>query len=149
MKKHLERAGVEPSERKIMRRPPRHPKESIFGRGVGRGIIWIGLLLGLVLLAVAYRYWATGQASWQTMVFTTLALSRMGMAETMRSDRDSLFDIGLLSNKPLLGAVALTFGLQMSVIYIPVLQTVFQTTSLSAIDLFICLTLSTVIFGAI
>jgi len=141
--------SVEPAERKIMRRPPRRPDESIFDRGVGRGIVWIGLLLGLVLLAVAYRYWSTGQASWQTMVFTTLALSRMGMAETMRSDRDSIFRIGLLSNKPLLGAVALTFGLQMAVVYSPVLQTVFQTTSLSAIELAISVALSAIVFGAI
>ena len=141
--------SVEPAERKIMRRPPRPPNESIFDRGVGRGIAWIGLLLGLVLLAIAYGYWSTGQASWQTMVFTTLALSRMGMAETMRSDRDSLFRIGLFSNRPLLGAVVLTFGLQMAVVYIPFLQTVFQTTSLSAIDLAISVALSSIVFGAI
>ena len=141
--------SVEPAERKIMRRPPRHPDESIFSRGVGRGIVWIGLFLGLILLAVGYRYWSTGQTSWQTMVFTTLALSRVGMAEAMRSDRDALWRIGLLSNKPLLGAVILTIGLQMAVIYIPVLQGVFQTTSLSPIDLFICLGLSIVVCGAI
>ena len=141
--------SVEPPERKIMRRPPHNPNENIFDRGVGREIVWIGLLLGLILLATAYHYWSTGQANWQTMVFTTLALSRIGMAEAMRSDRDCLFRIGLFSNKPLLGAVALTFGLQMSVVYIPVFQTVFQTTSLSAIDLLISLGLSTVVFGAI
>ncbi|WP_017301653.1 cation-translocating P-type ATPase [Nodosilinea nodulosa] len=141
--------SVEPAERKVMRRPPRHPDESIFDRGVGRGIAWIGLLLGLVLLAIAYRYWSTGQAAWQTMVFTTLALSRMGMAEAMRSDRDSLVRIGLLSNRPLLGAVVLTFGLQMAVVYVPFLQTVFQTTALSAIDLALSVALSGIVFGAI
>ncbi len=141
--------SVEPAERKVMRRPPRHPDESIFDRGVGRGIAWIGLLLGLVLLAIAYSYWSTEQAAWQTMVFTTLALSRMGMAEAMRSDRDSLFRIGLLSNRPLLGAVVLTFGLQMAVVYIPFLQTVFQTTALSAIDLALSVALSGIVFGAI
>lgn len=120
--------SVEPPERQIMRRRPHHPNESIFSRGVGRDIVWVGLLLGLVLLAVAYSYWSAHQLSWQTMVFTTLALSRMGLAQTMRSERDSLFQIGLLSNKPLLGAVALTFGLQMAVIYVPFLQTVFKTT---------------------
>jgi P-type Ca2+ transporter type 2C len=83
------------------------------------------------------------------MVFATLALSRVGVAETMRSDRDSLFRIGLLSNRPLLGAVVLTLGLQMAVIYIPFLRTVFQTMALSAIELFICLALSTVVCGAI
>ena len=141
--------SVEPAERKIMRRPPRHPDESIFSHGVGRGIVWIGLFLGLILLAVGYRYWSTGQRIWQTMVFTTLALSRVGMAEAMRSDRDALWRIGVLSNKPLLGSVILTIGLQMAVIYIPVLQAVFQTTSLSPIDLCLCLGLSIVVCGAI
>jgi len=141
--------SVEPPEREIMQRSPRRPTESIFSRGVGWGIVWVGLLLGLVLLAIAYRYWSTGQAIWQTMVFTTLALSRVGLAETMRSERDSLFQIGLLSNRPLLGAVALTVGLQLMVIYSPVLQPIFQTTALSAGDLAISLGLSTVVFWAI
>jgi P-type Ca2+ transporter type 2C len=141
--------SVEPAERKIMRRPPRHPDESIFARGVGRSIIWIGLLLGMVLLAIAYRYWSIAQPNWQTMVFTTLALSRVWMAETMRSDRDSLFRIGLFSNRPLLAAVAVTLGLQMVVVYVPILQTVFKTTALSATDLGVSFLLSTVVFWAI
>jgi P-type Ca2+ transporter type 2C len=141
--------SVEPAERKVMRRPPRPPNESVFSRGVGRGIAWIGLLLGLILLAIAYHYWSTGQANWQTMVFTTLALSRVGMAETMRSERDSLFRLGLFSNKPLLAAVVLTIGLQLAVIYIPLLQTVFQTIALSPIELLISVLLSTLTFWAI
>ncbi len=141
--------SVEPAERKVMSRLPRHPDESIFAQGVGRGILWVGLLLGSVLLAVGYYYWSKGQANWQTMVFTTLAISRVGMAETMRSSRDSVFRIGLLSNKPLLGAVLLTLGLQIAVIYIPILQTVFHTTALSAKDLLICFGLSMVVSGAI
>jgi Ca2+-transporting ATPase len=47
-----------------------------------------------------------------------------------------------------LGAVALTFCLQMLVIYVPFLQTVFKTTALSAIDLAIALALSTIVFWA-
>jgi P-type Ca2+ transporter type 2C len=141
--------SVEPAERQIMRRPPRHPDESIFARGVGRDIIWIGLLLGLVLLAIAYYYWSLGDANWQTMVFTTLALSRVWMAETMRSDRDSLFRIGVFSNRPMLAAVLLTIGLQLAVIYVPVLQSVFKTTALSGRDLVISIGLSTAVFGAI
>ncbi|MGB3203138.1 MAG: cation transporting ATPase C-terminal domain-containing protein [Nodosilinea sp.] len=57
--------------------------------------------------------------------------------------------IGLLSNRPLLGAVVLTFSLQMAVVYIPWLQTVFQTTALSTIDLAISVALSSIVFGAI
>jgi Ca2+-transporting ATPase len=140
--------SLEPAERQIMRRPPYNPDESIFGRGVGRDILWVGLLLGLVLLAIAYGYWSNGQVSWQTMVFTTLAFSRMGLAETMRFERDSVFRMSLLSNKPLLAAVALTFGLQLAVIYVPFLQGVFKTTPLSGVELLVSLALSTVVFWA-
>jgi hypothetical protein len=63
----------------------------------------------------------------------TLALPRIGMAETMRSGQDSLFRrIGLL-NKPFLVSVTLPFGLQMAVIYMSAMQAVFQTTTLSVI----------------
>lgn len=140
--------SVEPGERKIMQRRPYKPNESIFGRGVGRDIVWVGLLLGLVLLAVAYGYWSNGRASWQTMVFTTLAFSRIGLAQTMRSERDSLFSIGLLGNKPLLGAVFLTFCLQLAVVYTPFLQNIFQTTALSGMELTISLVLSSIVFFA-
>lgn len=140
--------SVEPGERKIMQRRPYKPNDSIFGRGVGRDIIWVGLLLGLVLLAVAYIYWSNGQASWQTMVFTTLAFSRMGLAQTMRSERDSLFSIGLLGNKPLLGAIFLTFSFQLAVLYVPLLQTIFQTTALSRLELTVSLVMSSIVFLA-
>jgi P-type Ca2+ transporter type 2C len=141
--------SVEPAERRIMARPPRRPNESIFSRGVGRDIVWIGLSLGLLLLATAYRYWSMGQANWQTMVFTTLALSRVWMAEAMRVDRDSLWRIGLFSNRPLLAAVTITLGLQLAVIYIPVLQSIFKTTALSPHDLGISFLLSSVVFCVI
>ena len=132
-----------------MQRSPRHPTVSIFSRVVGFTIVGVGLLLGLILLKIAYSYWSTGQASWQTMVFTTLALSRVGMAETMRSERDSLFHLGLFSNQPLLGTVVLTMTLQLLVIYSPWLQPIFHTQALPLNDLAISLGLSTIVFGAI
>lgn len=85
-----------------MHRPPYRPNENIFGRGVGRDIIWVGLLMGLVFLLLGYQYWSTTQTTWQTMVFVTLAFSRMSLALGMRSNLDSLFRIGLGSNKPIL-----------------------------------------------
>ncbi len=43
--------GFEPAEADTMKRPPRHPKESIFARGVGLHVIWVGLFLGVITLA--------------------------------------------------------------------------------------------------
>jgi Ca2+-transporting ATPase len=140
--------GVEPAENNIMQRPPYDPNESIFARGVGRDIIWVGLLLGILLLGVGYQYWSSDNPSWQTMIFTTLAFSRIGLAQTMRSERESVFQISLLANKLLLGAVIFTCSIQLAVVYLPVLQKVFQTTALSTMDLAISVAISTVVFWA-
>lgn len=140
---------VEPAERGTMRRPPYHPQESIFSRGMGRDILWVGLFMGLVSLGMGFWAWSGGRQDWQTMVFTTLTLSQMGNALAIRSRRDSLFQIGLFSNRALLGAVLLTFALQMAVVYVPFLQGLFNTVSLPPVDLAISLALSTVVFWAI
>jgi Ca2+-transporting ATPase len=137
---------VEPAERDIMQRPPYHPNENIFGRGMGRHILWVGLLMGLVSLGMGLWFWNIGDPAWQTMVFTTLTLSQMGHALAIRSGRESLFTSGLLSNKPLLGAVLLTFALQMAVVYAPFLQNTFGTIALGLPELSISLALSTVVF---
>jgi Ca2+-transporting ATPase len=141
--------SVEPAERHVMQRPPYRPGESIFQRGVGRDIIWVGLVVGMAILGLGYGYWFLDQAHWQTMVFATLAFSRMSLALAMRSERDSLAQIGLLSNWPMLGAVALTLVLQLAVIYLPGLKDLFRTMPLSGRDLGISLLVSTVGFWGI
>ncbi|MEM8865157.1 MAG: cation-translocating P-type ATPase C-terminal domain-containing protein, partial [Planctomycetota bacterium] len=75
--------------------------------------------------------------------------SQMGNVLAIRSARDSLFQIGLLSNKLLLAAVCLTFVMQMAVVYTPQLQTVFKTVALTPAELGACILLSTLLFWAI
>jgi Ca2+-transporting ATPase len=130
-----------------MRRPPYPPNENIFARGVGRDIIWVGLLIGFISIAVGYWYWSIDpEGIWQTMVFTTLTLSEMGFVMSIRSSRDSLFSIGVFSNRALIGAVGLTIALQMAVIYVPFLQSLFSTVALPLSDLAICFALSILVF---
>ena len=138
--------AVEPEERGVMQRPPRPPQQSIFAQGMWQHIVWIGLLMGGVSLFSQGWAYFTGSAHWQSMVFTVLTLSQMGHVLAIRSERESLFSQGLFSNKPLLGAVMLTFGLQMAVLYVPVLQPIFKTEALSGDELLFCLALSSVIF---
>ncbi|MDZ4063695.1 MAG: cation-translocating P-type ATPase C-terminal domain-containing protein, partial [Coriobacteriia bacterium] len=139
----------EPHEKNIMRRAPRAPKESIFADGLGIHLIWVGLLMGAMSLITQAFAISTGDMHWQTMVFTVLCLSQMGHAMAIRSDREPLFRQGLLSNKPLLGAVALTFALQMATIYVPFLRPVFKTEALTLVELLIALAISTVVFIAV
>ena len=141
--------GVEPAERDLMRRPPYRPDENIFGQGMGRHIIWVGLLMALVSLGTGYWYWQAGDSHWQTMIFMILILSQLGHVLAVRSWRDSFFRLGPWSNKPLLGAVALTFVLQLMILYLPFLQKLFKTSALRATDLALGLALSTVVFWGV
>jgi Ca2+-transporting ATPase len=141
--------GVEPAERDVMRQSPHPPTESILGRGVAWRVLYAGVLLGLLSLGVGYFAWRSGNPDWQTMVFTTLTFGQMAGVLAIRSERESLFSIGLLSNKLLLGAVAMTALLQLAVIYIPFLQHLFETVPLTLNDLLICIGLSLIMFVGI
>ena len=141
--------GVEPPESDTMRRPPHRPDENIFSRGLGRHVIWVGLLIGSLSLGPAYWYWRAGDPNWQTLLFTTVTLSQMAHVMAIRSERQSLFQIGLLSNKPLAGAVGLTIVLQLALIYVPVLQSFFKTNALPLPDLALTIALSSVVFAAV
>ncbi|MHB1092347.1 cation-translocating P-type ATPase [Thiobacillus sp.] len=136
----------EHAERNVMQRPPRPPKESIFAHGMWQHILWVGLLMGGVSLLT--QAWAihTGSAHWQSMVFTVLTLSQLGHVLAIRSERESLFTQGVLSNRMLIGALLLTFALQMAVLYVPWLNPIFRTEPLGVGELAACLALSSVVF---
>ncbi|WP_306533506.1 cation-translocating P-type ATPase [Geobacter sp.] len=122
--------AAERAEHDVMNRPPVDPKEGIFSGGRGYYVVGFGILIGAV--ALAFQAFALRRGlPWQTMVFTFLVLNRMAVALAVRSDRQSLFRIGLLSNRPLCGAIVITFLLQLMVVYTPVLNPVFSTTPLS------------------
>jgi P-type Ca2+ transporter type 2C len=140
---------AEPAERGVMRRPPRPPLESLFSHGMWQHMIWVGLLMaGLTLFAQAWAY-HTGSSHWQTMAFAVITISQLGHVMAIRSEKDSLFSMGIFSNKPLMIAVVVTFILQMVTIYVPVFNPIFKTEPLSMSELALCLSLSSVVFIAV
>lgn len=141
--------SVEPAERNIMRRSPYSPTENLFSRGVGRDIAWIGLLLGCLFFGVGYWGWQTGLAHWQTLIFSTLAFSRIFLVQAIRGEQESLFKMGVTSNRPLLGTVLLTTGLQLLVLYHPMFQKIFETQPLSMVELLLCLGVASLGFWAV
>ena len=140
---------AEPAERDLMRRPPRPPGESIFAHGMWQHMIWVGLLIGGLSVASQGWAWHTGLAHWQTIVFTVLTLSQLAHVLVIRSERASLFTLGLWSNRPLLAAVALTVALQLAVIYIPFLQQIFRTAALTPVELLVCFAFAAVVLVAV
>ena len=140
--------GVEAVERDAMRRRPRPRGESILGRGLWQSAIWLGMIMAAVVLAVQGLAIAMGW-HWQTMVFTTLALLQLGNALAVRSEHESVFRLGLTSNRPLTVALAVTIAIQLALIYVPAFQPVFSTQALSAPELAVVLVASTTAFVAV
>jgi Ca2+-transporting ATPase len=141
--------AMEPEEGDLMKRPPRHPRESIFAYGLGIHASWVGLLMAAVVLSL--QAWAIhiGDAHWQTMVFTVLCFLQLGHVMAIRSERQSLFTQGILTNKPLLASVTVTIFLQFLTIYVPALNPVFRTQPLSAMELLAVLALSSIVFFSV
>jgi Ca2+-transporting ATPase len=139
----------EKAEPDIMQRPPRPTTESLFSDGVGYHIIWVGVLMAGITLAT--QAWAIQQQMehWQTMVFTVLSLSQLSHVLAVRSDRTFLYKQGIFGNRLLVLILLATFLLQMAVIYLPVMNTVFKTQPLTLEELGICIGMSLVVFHAV
>jgi Ca2+-transporting ATPase len=139
----------EKEERDIMNRPPRKTNESLFSEGIGYHIVWVGLLMAGVTLGI--QAWSINHsgAHWQTMVFTVLSLAQLGHVLAIRSEREYLFKQGLFSNVELLGAVFLTFILQLGVIYLPFANELFKTQPLTLTELGICIGAAAIVFHAV
>jgi Ca2+-transporting ATPase len=129
--------GVEPAEANIMKRPPYTSEESIFGRGLVAFVVVMGVVMSLISLGIGVWSFRSGDPAWQTLLFTTLIFSQVVLALEVRSERGSLFHIGLFTNPLMVGAFFSTVGLQVAVVYLPFLQKVFKTVPLGARDLLI------------
>lgn len=139
----------EKAEKNIMQRPPRHPQESIFAKGLGVHVMWVGLLMGALSLGMQAWSIHDGNSHWQTIVFNTLCLSQMGHVLAIRSESQSFFSIGMFSNKPLVGAVLLTLLLQYVVTYVPFFQPIFRTEALTLNEFILVGAVSSIVFFAV
>lgn len=136
--------GYEASERDIMKRTPFKPTEGLFSRGIGRQILMMGSLVGLISITVGFIFWKMDPASgaWQTMVFTTLTFCQLSLVLGIRKSKESIFSGELFKNNVMLMAVVSTFVLQLVLIYVPFFNTIFRTMPLSLAQLGICLAAS-------
>jgi P-type Ca2+ transporter type 2C len=141
--------SVERPERDVMARPPRQSSESLLGDGMLWHIGWVGLLIGGVSLGIGLWGWQAGNPAWQSMVFTTLALLQIAHVLAIRVERASVLGRVFFANRALLGSVLLLVGLQLAVLYIPWLQTVFTTVPLTWSELLLCAVASSVVFWAV
>jgi len=140
--------SFEKAEKDIMNRPPRPPQQTVFADGRGLHMIWVGMLMAGIALSM--QGWAIKNGlHWQTIVFNVVCLSQMGHVLAIRSEKQSLFRIGIFSNLPLIAAVLITFLLQFLLTYLPVFQGIFKTEALTLIELIITVAASSLVFFAV
>ena len=170
--------GVEKPEKNSMDRPPYPPNTSVFGGGLGRHIVIVGLVLGVTALTLGLTAfnggwqaanspcidasWSSlslgrtacaegeeGVAAWNTMVFIMLTLAQMGHAYSLRSHKETVFKMDPRGNRFLLYALLITIAVQISTIYLPFFNELFETNPLTMGQLLLCLLLSTFVFIAV
>lgn len=143
--------GVDPGDPDVMKYKPRNPKDSLF-KGEISNLLLNGLLIGIVTLIafiVGAKYYSGTTTLFplfpkdvsrdalehaQTMAFVVLSVSQLVHSLNMRNKKKSIFKIGLLSNKYLIGAIVLGILLQNFIIIIPALARAFSVHSLSLTD---------------
>lgn len=144
--------GVDPGDPNVMDEKPRNPKHSLFAEGAGLNLVLNGILIGLLTLTAfvigARVYTGTtdlfpifpkniSEAALthsQTMAFVVLSVSQLVHALNMRHPHKSIFQVGLFSNKYLIGSIILGIFLQDIVITVPFLASVFKVFDLNMRD---------------
>jgi P-type Ca2+ transporter type 2C len=129
--------GLEKGEPDVMQRPPRPVKEPVINREMLAGVaIQSVVMTAAVMATFAYGLWRFpgNLAGAQTVAFSTLVVSELVRAFTVRSERVSVFKIGVFSNRWMIWAAASSLLLLLAVIYIPVFDPIFNTAPLDGQD---------------
>ncbi len=123
--------GLEKEEENIMNRLPRSPKKSLFADGLWWKIIIEGSMLGMFTLLA----FSIGNKLYSIEVGRTMAFLSLGILELVHSfnikSEESIFKTGLLENKYLVGAFLLGTILQVIVVLIRPLATIFEVVPLN------------------
>ena len=133
--------GTERAEPGIMERAPRPRSERLLNRRVlARVYGFVGLLVGVAGLAsFLAAYWLAGWRPWEALVdegplyvqataatYAGIVMGQVGAGMAFRTSRESVFKVGLLTNRFLLAGIAFEIGLLFALLYVPVLQSAFH-----------------------
>lgn len=138
--------GLEPVEKDVMSRKPRDKDESFFANGLAFTIGWQGLMIGIITLLSYTIGNNVNHDVGMTMAFITLSGSQLVHAFNVKSN-SSILNKSIFNNKYLWGALAIGVVLQILIISIPSLSSLFKLVPISSTNWIICLglCLSTVV----
>lgn len=122
--------GMEPADAELLNEKPRDPKTGIMTKDFVVTMLSEGILIAIAAMSAYHIGIATSASMASTMAFATLTLARLFHGFNCRG-RESIFRLGLQSNKYSLYAFGAGVGLLALVIFVPVLHGVFSIESLS------------------
>lgn len=140
--------AMEGKERDVMAQKPRHPDEPIFNREIMGNIVFIGTLMmigTLFMFLYGINTYDLGPKA-QTLAFTTMAMFQVFNSLNCRSRTKSVFELGLFTNKYLIGAIILSVTLQVCAIYLLFFNVLLGTTALSLLDWLLIILISSTVF---
>lgn len=140
--------SLEPPEKDVMQRSPRGRNESIFSEGLWAKIVLRGVMIGLctIISFSMTLYLSRGNIELsRTVALCTLVMSQLFHVFECRSERSSIFKLGIFSNMYLIYATLSSLIMLVVVIYIPYLKFIFATKSLNISEWFIVLAFSSII----
>lgn len=128
--------GMEKKEPGIMDLPPRNPDEPILNRDMQLSIVIQSLVLTIAVLGSFYfaMVQTNDLATARTYAFVTLVTAELLRAYTVRSEKHTLWRIGIFSNPQMNLATIASFAMMAVVVFIPTLQDIFKTVHLSLFD---------------
>ena len=139
--------GAEPPEPGIMSRQPRPPSEQLFNWAVVRRFAFLGTIqsCGVVFAFfwkihsahLAFSAFTSTNPTYRealTMTQAGIVVSQFFNSFAVRGDEESIFRIGVFSNRPLIAAECIGIGFMAAVSYVPALQSVFNTAPLKLSD---------------
>ena len=123
--------GLESPDKNIMNQKPRNSRKSIFADGLWSKIILEGIMLGmLTLVAFSVGNNLYGLEVGRTMAFVAMAMLELVHSFNVKSE-ESIFKVGILENKYLIGAFILGTLLQVVVVMVPAFASVFSLVPLT------------------
>ena len=134
--------GLEPAEKDIMNRKPVNSRKGLFADGLWSKIITEGILIGaltLVAFSIGNKWY--GLEVGRTMAFVAIGVLELVHSFNIKSDK-SIFKVGILENKILLGSFILGVFVQTIVVIIPMLANIFKLVPLNFIQWGITLLIS-------
>ncbi len=134
--------GLEPAEQDIMNRKPYDSKKGLFADGLWNKIIVEGVMIGMLTLiafSIGNKYYSLEVG--RTMAFLSIGLIELVHSFNIKSEQ-SIFKIGILENKFLIGSFILGVFIQSIVTVIPSLAEIFKLVPLDSTQWIITLIIS-------